>query len=268
MRAYTVYVALFAGLGSFLFGYDTGIITTSIAHETFKAYMGHPNDALTGMIVSTYIAGEAVGSVLQMILGDRLGRKRFMQLMCLIVTVGTVIQTAAQNYAMFVVGRVLTGVAVGGLVGTVPIYQSEISPPESRGIIGGLSGYMIGVGGCLANWIGFACGYAPDNSSFQWRFPLALQVPPGVILFFGLQFLLPESPRWLIRHGMDDEAKTAFSRIRGDLSGVCDAFSSSVGFVRQWSVMPGFSTLVFGVVPGSTSPVSHFGGSKVLDVVP
>jgi len=90
--------------------------------------MGHPNDALTGMIVSTYIAGEAVGSVLQMILGDRLGRKRFMQLMCLIVsaclvdnnlnlidiqvTVGTVIQTAAQSYAMFVVGRILTGVAV------------------------------------------------------------------------------------------------------------------------------------------------------------
>ncbi|KAK7441767.1 hypothetical protein VKT23_016430 [Stygiomarasmius scandens] len=181
--------------------------------------MGHPNDALTGMIVSTYIAGEAVGSALQMILGDKLGRKQFMQLMCLIVTVSTVIQTAAQNYAMFVVGRILTGVAVGGLIGTVPIYQSEISPPESRGIIGGLSGYMIGVGGCIANWIGFACSYATDSNSFQWRFPLALQVPPGVILFFGLQFLLPESPRWLIRHGKDEEARALFSRIRGDLSG-------------------------------------------------
>ncbi|THU97852.1 general substrate transporter [Dendrothele bispora CBS 962.96] len=219
MRVYTVCVALFAGLGSFLFGYDTGIITTSIAHDSFKAYMGHPNDAMTGAIVSTFIAGEAIGSVSQMFLGDRLGRKRYMQLMCLVVTVGTIIQTAAQNYAMFVVGRILTGVAVGGLIGTVPIYQSEISPPESRGVLGGLSGYMIGFGGCIANWIGFACSYAPDSTSFQWRFPLALQIPPGVILFLGLQFLLPESPRWLIRHGMDEEAKRAFSRIRGDLNG-------------------------------------------------
>ncbi|KAK7441769.1 hypothetical protein VKT23_009208 [Stygiomarasmius scandens] len=219
MRAYTVAVGLFAGLGSFLFGYDTGIITTSIAHDSFKSYMGHPNDAMTGAIVSTYIAGEAIGSILQTLLGDRLGRKRFMQLLCLVVTVGTVIQTAAQNYAMFLVGRILTGIAVGGLVGTVPIYNSEIAPPESRGLIGGLSGYMIGIGGFLANWIGFACGYASDSSSFQWRFPLALQIPPGVILFIGLQFLLPESPRWLVRQNRDDEAKVAFAKIRGNLSG-------------------------------------------------
>ncbi|KAK7039228.1 hypothetical protein VNI00_010133 [Paramarasmius palmivorus] len=217
MRPYIVMVGLFAGLGSFLFGYDTGIITTSIAHDSFKDYMGRPSDAATGAIVATYIAGEAVGAIIQMILGDVLGRKRFMQLMCMTVTVGTVIQTAAQNYAMFLVGRILTGVAVGGLVGTVPIYNSEISPPESRGVIGGLSGYMIGIGGFLANWIGYACGFASDTTSFQWRFPLALQVPPGVILFFGL-FILPESPRWLIRAGRDEEAKAAFSRIRGNLT--------------------------------------------------
>ncbi|THU76826.1 general substrate transporter, partial [Dendrothele bispora CBS 962.96] len=203
----------------FLLSYDTGIITTSIAHDSFKAYMGHPNEAMTGAIVSTYIAGSAIGSVSQMFLGDRLGRKRYMQLMCIVVTVGAIIQTAAQNYAMFLVGRILTGIAAGGLNGTVPIYQSEISPPESRGVLGGLSGYMITFGGCIANWIGFACSYASDSTSFQWRFPFALQIPPGVILFLGLQFLLPESPRWLIRHGMDEEAKRAFSQIRGDLNG-------------------------------------------------
>ncbi|KAF5352978.1 hypothetical protein D9758_007943 [Tetrapyrgos nigripes] len=218
MRAYTFVVGLFAGLGSFLFGYDTGIITTSIAHESFKAYMGHPNDAMTGAIVSTYIAGEAIGAITQILLGDRLGRKRFMQLLCFVATVGTVIQTAAVNYGMFLVGRILTGIAVGGLVGTVPIYNSEIAPSESRGIIGGLSGYMIGIGGFLANWVGFACGYASDSSSFQWRFPLALQIPPGIILYIGLQWMLPESPRWLIRHRRDEEAKKSFKQIRGDLS--------------------------------------------------
>ena len=84
--------------------YDTGIITTSIAHDSFKdctsaakphnfacdltrrADMKNPNDAATGAIVATYIAGEAVGAITQSIIGDKLGRKRFMQLMCLIVS--------------------------------------------------------------------------------------------------------------------------------------------------------------------------------------
>ncbi|KAJ8092234.1 hypothetical protein PM082_024065 [Marasmius tenuissimus] len=214
---YVLWVGLFAGLGSFIFGYDTGIITTSIAHDSFKNYMNNPNAAATGAIVATYIAGEAVGAIIQMALGDKLGRKRFMQMMCLVVTIGTVIQTAAQNYAMFLVGRILTGVAVGGLVGTVPIYNSEISPPESRGTIGGLSGYMIGLGACTANWIGYLCGFAPssNSNSFQWRFPLALQIPPGIVLILGLQFVLPDSPRWLIQHGRDEDARRAFGRIRG-----------------------------------------------------
>ncbi|KAJ7489194.1 general substrate transporter [Mycena latifolia] len=198
-------------LGSFLFGYDTGIITTSIAHTSFKNYMNNPNSVLTGAIVSTYVAGEAVGAILQMLLGDVLGRKRFMQLLCIVVTAGTVIQTAAQNYAMFLVGRILTGIAVGGLVSTVPIYNSEISPPASRGFIGGLSGYMIGIGGFLANWIGYACGFMSNSNNAQWRVPLALQIPPGFILFIGLCFFLPDSPRWLITKGRDDEALAAFT---------------------------------------------------------
>ncbi|KAG7444779.1 general substrate transporter [Guyanagaster necrorhizus] len=219
MQGYVIILAVFAGLGSFLFGYDTGIITTSTAHQSFKTYMGKPNAAATGAIVSTYIAGEAIGAISQSLFGDTLGRKRFMQLMCIVATIGTVIQTAAQNYPMFLVGRILTGVAVGGLIGTVPIYNSEISPPANRGLIGGLSGYMIGVGGFIANWVGFACGYAPATTSFQWRFPLALQIPPGIILFFGLQFFLPESPRWLITSSRDNEAREVFAQIRGDLSG-------------------------------------------------
>ncbi|KAJ7097633.1 general substrate transporter [Mycena epipterygia] len=181
--------------------------------------MNNPNSVLTGAIVSTYVAGEAVGAIIQMLFGDVLGRKRFMQALCIVVTAGTVIQTAAQNYAMFLVGRILTGIAVGGLVSTVPIYNSEISPPASRGFIGGLSGYMIGIGGFLANWIGYGCGYISDSNNAQWRVPLALQIPPGVILFIGLCFFLPDSPRWLITKGRDEEALAAFTSVRRDLSG-------------------------------------------------
>lgn len=86
MNGYIVILGTFAGLGSFLFGYDTGIITTSIAHQSFKDYMGNPNAAATGAIVATYIAGEAVGAITQSIFGDSLGRRRYMQLMCMVVS--------------------------------------------------------------------------------------------------------------------------------------------------------------------------------------
>lgn len=102
--------------------------------------MDHPTKAITGAVVAVYIAGEAGGAILQTLIGDQLGRIRFMQLMCIIVTIGTVIQTASINMGMFLAGRVLAGFAVGGLVSTVPIYLSEISAPQSRGMIGGISG--------------------------------------------------------------------------------------------------------------------------------
>jgi predicted MFS family arabinose efflux permease len=74
--------------------------------------MGNPNNAATGAIVATFIAGEAIGAITQSLFGDQLGRKCFMQIMCILVTIATTIQTAAQNYAMFLVGRILTGIAV------------------------------------------------------------------------------------------------------------------------------------------------------------
>ena len=68
---------------------------------------------ITVQVVSVYIAGEALGALTQTFIGDKLGRIRFMQLMCIIVTIGTVIQTASVNIGMFLAGRVLAGYAVG-----------------------------------------------------------------------------------------------------------------------------------------------------------
>lgn len=63
--------------------------------------------------MAVYIAGEAGGALTQTFIGDRLGRIRFMQLMCIIVTAGTIIQTASINIGMFLAGRALAGFAVG-----------------------------------------------------------------------------------------------------------------------------------------------------------
>lgn len=197
--------------------------------------MGHPSTGLTGAVVAVYIAGEAVGALITTIFGDRLGRIRHMQMMCIFVTIGTVIQTASANMGMFLAGRVLAGVGVGsvtspcnltketlltisgrGMVTTVPIYLSEISAPQHRGLIGGISGCGISFGTMTSNWVGFACSFAPYGAT-QWRLPLGIQVPWGVILFIGLATFMPDSPRQLIRNGKIEKARTEFVRIRRDL---------------------------------------------------
>jgi MFS family permease len=182
---YTLGVAFFAAIGTFLFGFDTGIATTTIAHQSWISYMGHPSKSLTGAVVAVYIAGEAVGALVQTFIGDRLGRIRFMQLCCIIVTIGTVVQTASVNMGMFLAGRAIAGMAVGGMVSTVPIYLSEISSPKHRGLIGGISGCGISFGTMMSNWVGMACGYAPYGA-VQWRLPLGIQIPWGIIMFIGL----------------------------------------------------------------------------------
>ena len=151
---YTFGVASFAAIGTFLFGFDTGIATTTIAHQSWIDYMHNPSKGLTGAVVSIYIAGEALGALAQTAIGDRLGRVRFMMLMSVIVTIGTTIQTAAQNMGMFLAGRAIAGFAVGGMVGTVPIYLSELSAPHHRGLIGGVSGCGICLGTMMSNWVG------------------------------------------------------------------------------------------------------------------
>lgn len=103
-----------------------------------------------------------------------------------------------------------------GLVATTPIYLSEISAPSQRGLIGGISGCGISFGTMASNWVGMACGYAPYGP-VQWRLPLALQVPWGLVLLAGLATFMPHSPRQLIRRGRVDEAREAFVRIRPDL---------------------------------------------------
>lgn len=67
-----------------------------------------------------------------------------------------------------------------------------------------------------SNWVGMACGYAPYGP-VQWRLPLGVQIPWGVVLFIGLATFMPNSPRQLIRTAKVDEARMEFVKIRRDL---------------------------------------------------
>jgi MFS family permease len=190
----------------------------AIAHQSWIDYMHHPSNGMTGAVVAVYIGGEAVGALVQTAIADKLGRIRFMMASCCLVTIGTTLQTASINMGMFLAGRALAGIAVGGMVATVPVYLSEISAPSNRGLIAGISGLGIAFGTMASNWVGYACSYAPYGQ-MQWRLPLAIQTPWGVILFIGLATFMPNSPRQLVRDRKIEEARRELAKIRGDLDG-------------------------------------------------
>ncbi|KAM3479611.1 hypothetical protein MY5147_001666 [Beauveria neobassiana] len=155
-------------------------------------------------VVAVYIAGEALGALTQTIVGDCMGRIRFMQLLCILVTIGTAIQTVAVHIAMFLVGRGLADL-------------SEMAPPQQRGLIGGISGCGIALGTMASNWVGYGCSFLPYGQT-QWRVPPGLQIPWGVLMLVGLATFMPESPRQLVRRGREGEARRAFGRTRRELT--------------------------------------------------
>lgn len=212
-RAYTYWCSIFATTGSLIYGYDSGIISTTLGQNTFPSYFNYPSDNMIGAIVSTYSGGQGVGNLVGGYLGDRLGRKRTIWTAATLALIGAILQTAAVKIVMFLVGRILTGFAIGLVYAVSSIYNAEIAPPKVCGIVVGLQTELISIGFALANWIGLFGSFAKGNAA--WRVPLGLQCVPAVILIVGL-FWLPESPRWLIQRGRYDEALAVIKKLHSD----------------------------------------------------
>ena len=109
---------------------------------------------------------------------------------------------------MFLAGRVFAGIGAGILAVVVPMYQGEVSTAETRGAMVCVTGIMYAFGYTLAGWMGFACYFIPATSphaSFAWRFPLAVQILPPLIVLAGSKFI-PFSPRWLLSKNRREEA--------------------------------------------------------------
>ena len=191
-------------------------MTDVIQSKNFLAFFNTvPTSPIIGAINSTFSGGAVFGALMGGLVMDRFGRRATVQMGAVISVVGTILQSAAQNLAMILVGRILAGWAVGLMSMSVPVYQSECAHPKIRGLIVGLTQQMIGVGFIVSTWVGYGSLQAPDSSTFQWRFPLAFQAAPALILLVGLVFF-PESPRHLIEKDRDDEALRVLRKLHYD----------------------------------------------------
>ena len=115
---------------------------------------------------------------------------------------------------MLITVRILQGGGLGALATLVPIYLSEASTPAKRGMLTGLHGFFLVGGYNCSAWVGFGCFFS-SNLTFGWRGPLAFTCVPPIILLVGC-FWIPESPRWLIVKGRNEEAWEVLRKLHGD----------------------------------------------------
>ncbi|KAB2579450.1 Sugar transporter STL1 [Lasiodiplodia hormozganensis] len=201
---FNISLAVFAATGSFLFGYDSGVMTDVIQSPHFLDFFDTTKTSpIIGAINSTFSGGAVFGSLMGGLTMDRFGRKGTIIIGATIACVGAILQCAAMHLAMMLVGRIMAGWAVGLLSMSVPVYQS---------LIVGIAQQMIGVGFIVSTWVGYGSHHVPKTSSFSWRFPLAFQALPCVILMAGMPFF-PESPRHLLETDRDEEAMRVLRKL-------------------------------------------------------
>lgn len=206
-RAAIVTTCILAALAGLMFGLDIGVISgaTQFIQADFKV-----SDHMIEWIVSSMMAGAAVGALGAGWMSALLGRKRSLIVAGIVFIAGSLFCAAAWSPASLIVARFILGIAIGVATFTAPLYLAEVAPEKVRGAMISTYQLMITTGILLA----FLSDTA-FSASGNWRWMLGIIAAPGVLFLIGL-FFLPDSPRWLLMRGRREDAQAVLARLRGD----------------------------------------------------
>lgn len=215
---YVFLLTLVAALGGLLFGYDTAVISGAIGFMKEHFQLDSHSE---GWAASCALVGCIFGASVAGILSDWRGRRWVLFLSAILFTVSAVGAAIPSNLTQFAVARFLGGFGIGAASMLSPLYIAEVAPAHIRGRLVSINQFAIILGMLvvyLANsaiarqgvWI----GGEEWNVVYGWRWMFASGVLPAVV-FLGLLFLVPESPRWLVKMGRQEEALSILTRIGG-----------------------------------------------------
>ncbi len=214
--------SIVAALGGFLFGFDTAVISgveTTIQHLWALDKVEH------GFTVASALLGTVIGSVISGRPAEAYGRKKVLQGIGLLYLVTSLGAALTSSWPIFIAFRFLGGIGVGASSVVGPMYISEISPANRRGRLVALFQFNV-VTGILIAFVSnyFLYGISEDS----WRWMLGVQAVPS-LLFFTMVFVVPESPRWLIKRKRVEEARAVLQSIgEPDANGAILAIQKSL----------------------------------------
>ena len=218
-------IAAIAATGGLLFGYDTGVISGALIFIRDEWKLDNNAQEL---VVSAVLIGATFGALVSGKIADVLGRKKVSIITAIIFTLGSIATGLATSVNILIAGRIVIGIAVGVASFTVPLYISEISPSKSRGALVSLNQLAITIGLLVS----FLCGYLFRSSEYSWRLMFLAGFIPSSILAIGMLFL-PETPRWLMTKGREEEAKKIIKRISPDVDAELELSQIKEAMLRE-----------------------------------
>jgi sugar porter (SP) family MFS transporter len=207
---YVYTVSLIAALGGLLFGFDTAVI--SGAEKTIQSLF-NLNGFWHGFTISIAIIGTLVGVVSAGKPADILGRKKVLFAVAIFFGVAALGSALSHKWLSFLFFRFIGGLAVGASSVLAPMYIAEITPARMRGRLVASFQLNIVAGILLSYFSNYWLSQIITVDS--WRWMLGIQVIPSAI-FFGLLFIIPESPRWLVIKNNESKAKTLLGKFGSD----------------------------------------------------
>ena len=207
-------LTLLATLGGFLFGYDTSNIGSAL---NFVPYNLH--GLALGYLVSGASLGAAAGAILAGPASDHFGRKKLLVIDAGIYAVGAILSAVTWHAAVLLTARTLIGLAIGADSAIATAYIAEYAPKNRRGSLSMLQQWMITVGILIAYIIALIifAAWPASAASSGWRLVLGLGAVPALIGLV-LRTQMPESPRWLLRHGRYEDVQKAMAALGTEAS--------------------------------------------------
>jgi sugar porter (SP) family MFS transporter len=160
--------------------------------------------------VSAALLGATIGALTGGKLSDIIGRRKTLIAIAITFIVGALLTSLARSLPLFIALRILVGLSIGATTCVVPVYISEMAPPNVRGTLVTFNQLAITIGIAIAYWVDLAFATA----HMGWPPMYAVTAIPGTILFIGMLFN-EETPRWLARQGRWDEAYQILEKLRG-----------------------------------------------------
>jgi sugar porter (SP) family MFS transporter len=204
-------LATITAISGLLFGFNTAVINGVLL---FLRQQFAPTNLATEIAASSLLMGALLGAGAASMVGDRYGRKKSLLLSAALFVISPLAAAMANTVAFFSMARLICGFAIGLASVLTPVYIAEISSPRNRGALVSINQLAIVIGILASYLVSWQFSGIGRNS---WRWMLIVAAIPSLVFFIGL-FAIPESPRWLISKGRQDEAEPILARIVGQTS--------------------------------------------------